>query len=269
MLRRRTIKKITRIRDSVGISNPCGNKKMKKLLLAVILFFTFSHLFADFNDGVLTKFVEFNLASTTTRGIERYNTLYSVQVGAIHHWGEGTLGIQGYEDSFDCTAKAQVWFPFTNWYFETARIAIGCGGVYHFQHYKTISSEHDYMLNSTFRYQSESGITISFYGGYAGKATKLDAIKDGVSWIYDDYPELGMVIDKIWSNGFEIYFEHALNDLYRYPVFCSPHYLLGAAINLDSGLRFSTDVSMRIVDGYAASPYIDSLILKLGVRYSF
>ena len=242
---------------------------MRKILLFLASFFTFSHLFADFNDGVLSKFVEFDMTSTTTRGLERYNTLYSAQTGLSGYWGEGLFGVQGYEDCFDFTAKAQVWFPFANWNFETARIALGVGGVYHFQRYKDVSTEHDYIFNTAFRYQSKSGTTISFFGGYAGKATKLDALADFIPVIYDDYPEAGMLIDKIWDSGFEIYFEHALNYLYRYPVFCTPHYLLGAAVNLDSGLRFSGDISMQVADGYAASPYAGGLLLKFGARYTF
>lgn len=229
----------------------------------------FSFCFAAFNDGKTSKFVQLDLASTTNRGIERYNTLYSAEGGFESHWIDGIAGIQAYEDSFDFTLGAKAWLPFANWYFETARIALGLGGTYHFQRYKDISFEHDYILNTLFRYQSKSGTTITFFGGYAGKATKLDSLSGYVSTIYDDYPEAGFLVDKVWQNGMEVYFEHALNDLYRYPVFCTPHYLLGGAVNLDSGLRFSGDVSMRIADGYAASPYINSLILKFGVRYTF
>ena len=242
---------------------------MKKKLFVFIFTLVSSLSFAEFNDGRLTKFISFDLASTTSRGIEQYNTLFSSEVALLSHWWEGQAGFQAYEDSFDLTFGGQLWFPFANWYFETARIALGCGGRYHFQRYKDISSEHDYLFNTTFRYQSKSGTTITFYGGYGGKATKIDALSSYVPWIYDDYPEAGFLVDKIWQNGFEIYFEHALNDFYSYPLFCSPHYKLGAAVNLDSGLRFGGDISMRIADCYATSPYVDSLIFKLSARYTF
>ena len=242
---------------------------MKKTLLLFLSVFALSHLSAEFNDGKLTKFLELNLASTTTRGIEGYNTLFSIQGGLESHWFEGISGLQAYRDSFDFTISGKAWLPFANWYFDTARIALGLGGIYHFQRYKDISSEHDYILNSLFRYQSKSGTTITFFGGYAGKATKLDALSSCVSTIYDDYPDAGFLVDKIFENGLEIYFEHALNDLYRYPLFATPHYLLGGAVNLDSGLRFSGDISVGIADGYAASPYINSLVLKFGMRCTF
>ena len=242
---------------------------MKKRVYFFLILFLSSLASAEFNDGKLTKFIEIDLASTTSHGIEQYNTLFSSEFGLVSHWWEGITGFQAYDDSFDFTLGAQTWFPFTIWDFETSRIALGAGGIYHFQRYKDISSEHDYIFNTTFRYQSKSGTTISFYGGYAGKATKIDALPSSVAWIYDDYPEAGMLIDKIWQNGFELYFHHTLNDLYRYPLFCSPQYKLGAAINLDSGLRYSGDIALRIADGYAASPYIDSLIFKLSARFTF
>ena len=81
--------------------------------------------------------------------------------------------------------------------------------------------------------------------------------------------QLPLATEQNFFSGFEIYFHHTLNDLYRYPLFCSPQYKLGAAINLDSGLRYSGDIALRIADGYAASPYIDSLILKLSARFTF
>jgi hypothetical protein len=242
---------------------------MKKQLCFLLFVFFSSLAFAEFNDGKITKFIEFDISSTTSRGIEQYNTPVSSEFGLVSHWWEGVTGFQAYEDSFDFTLTAQAWLPCTNWYFETARIALGLGGIYHFQRYKDISSEHDYIINSTFRYQSKSGTTISFYGGYAGKATKIDVLSSYVPWIYDNYPEAGFSVDKIWKNGFEIYFHHTLNDLYRYPLFCSPQYKLGAAINLDSGLRYSGDIAVRIADGYATSPYVDSLIFKLSARFSF
>lgn len=242
---------------------------MKKLLLAFILFFTFSLSFAEFNDGTVTKFFEFDMASSTTRGIEREERLYSGQAGLKARWFDAVAGMQAYEDAFDFTLAGTAWLPFANWNFDTARIALGCGGLYHFQRYKDISSEHDYMFTTNFRYHSNSGFTISFWGGYSGKSTRIDELAEYVPLIHDHYPAAGMVIDKIFSNGFEIYFRHATHDFYRYPVFCSPSYTIGGAINLDSGLRFGGEASLRIIDGYTTAPYVDSLILRMTARFTF
>ena len=242
---------------------------MKLFACFCLLTFFSTAAFAGFNDKSLTKFIECDMTSTSCRGIERNESMASVQVGAISRWWEGCMGMQGYRDAFDFTASGQVWFPFTNFDFETSRIALGAGGLYHYQAYKNISREDDLIAFSTFRYQSKPGTTISFYGGYGFKFTKVLAIYDYTGYIRDRYPSMGMTIDKIWSNGFELYFEHALHDLYRYPLFCSPHYALGVAQNMDSGLRFGGELSMRVVDGYAASPYVDSLLFHLSMRYSF
>ena len=244
---------------------------MRRIFFLILFSISFPSLFAGFNDGKVSKFIEFDLASTTTRGIERYNTTYSVSGGFNSHWVDAITGIQCYKDVFDYTLATEVWLPFTNWQFETSRIALGLGGLYHYQKYKDISSEHDFLFDTTFRYQSKAGTTISFTGGYAGKITHLDALAEigAVSTIYDKYPQAGMLIDKVWSNGFELYFEHSLHSLFRYPLFCTPHYLLGAAVNVESGLRFSGDISMQIADGYAASPYVNGMILKFALRYTF
>ncbi|MBQ8013263.1 MAG: hypothetical protein IJ257_02550 [Treponema sp.] len=242
---------------------------MKKYFLALLFAFTFSFVSAEFNDKKLTKFLEFDITSTTNRGIERNQTLFSGEIGLAHTWGEGLLGIQGYKDAFDFTMQGNGWLPFASWNFETARIAIGLGGIYHFQRYKNISSEHDFLFDTVFRYHSDSGTRVTFYGGYAWKTTQIEALKDYVPYIYDRYLHAKIQVDKIWESGFEMYLEHGLHDLYRYPLFPSPHYLIGFAYNLENGLRFSGDVSMRIVDGYTTPPYIDSLLVKFATRFTF
>lgn len=242
---------------------------MKRFFLVFLVIFSFSHIFAEFDDGKITKFVEFDMTSTTNKGIERYNTLFSGEVGAIAPWWEAVCGVQAYEDVFDFTVRGTGWFPFASWQFETSRIAIGGGLNYHFQRYRNTSSENDYMLFSTFRYKNLGGTTITFFCGFLGKSTKIDALSDNVPFIHDKFADLALQINKIWQKGLELYVEHGIFDFYRYPHFCAPHYLIGAAYNFDTGLRFGCDISVRIVDGYATAPYADSLLLKLSARYSF
>ena len=84
---------------------------MKKRVYFFLIFFLSSLASAEFNDGKLTKFIEFDLASTTSHGIEQYNTPFSSEFGLVSHWWEGISGFQAYEDSFDFTLEAQTWFP--------------------------------------------------------------------------------------------------------------------------------------------------------------
>ncbi|MCR4823299.1 MAG: hypothetical protein K5873_10570 [Treponema sp.] len=243
---------------------------MKKLFFLIAFIFSCSFLSAEFNDGKLTKFIQLNIASTTNRGIERYNIPISTEIGLSHTWAEGFAGIQFYSDAFDFTSQATGWLPFASWNFETSRIAIGLGGLYHFQRYKKISKEHDLLANTVFRYKTNSGTTINFNLGYSFKFTSLDALEDYMDeYMFDRHFNIVMQINKVFSNGFEIYIEHGLHDNYRYPLFATPHYLTGAALNFESGLRFAGDISVRIIDGYTTPPYIDSLIIKLSTRFSF
>ncbi|MBQ8679776.1 MAG: hypothetical protein IJ530_08420 [Treponema sp.] len=242
---------------------------MKKILFILTCVFAFSHLSAESPQNTIKKFVEFDMSSSTTRGIEREQRLYSGQAGLNSRWFDCVAGIQNYEDVFDFTIAGTAWLPCVNWDFETARIVLGCGALYHFQRFRNVSSEHDYMFSSNFSYRSDSGFSITFWGGYCGKSTQIDALKEYVPFIHDHYPYAGIIIDKVFSNGFEIYFRHSTHDFYRYPVFCSPSYSLGAAINLESGLRFGGDASIRIIDGYTTAPYVDSLILRMTARFTF
>ena len=242
---------------------------MKRLFCVFATFLTFSFLNASEPEEKSSKFIEFNMSSSTTRGIERERRLYSGQIGYNAHWFDLLAGIQVYEDVFDATFAGEIWFPFTNWYFEEARLVLGVGGIYHFQRYKDISSEHDYIFDSCFRYRSYTGFTLTFRGGYSGKTTKVDALAGYVPLIHDHYPEFDIRIDKVFSSGFEIYYSHGTHDLYRYPVFCSPTYTLGGAANFDSGLRFGGEAALRIVDQYTTAPYVDSLVLRMTVRYTF
>ncbi|MBQ4378988.1 MAG: hypothetical protein II821_07325 [Treponema sp.] len=244
---------------------------MKKPLLSLVSLLSFSFLFAGFNDGKTTKFVQFDLTSTTYTGVERYNTLFSGEAGAVSHWWETSAGIQGYKNAFDFKAGGQVWFPFTNWEYDILRLSLGAGALYHFQKYSDVSFENDFLAFSTFRLWMDGGLTVSFFGGYSWKITKLSALDDcGIyPYVFDDYPTAGMTIDKVWENGLEFCFEHSLHDDYRFPLFCAPRYAFLLAVNLDSGIRYGAEYSFRVIDGYAASPYVDSRLIKLSARYSF
>ncbi len=244
---------------------------MRKLFSIIVCLFSFSfyQVFSAPTDKNIKKYIEFDMISYTFRGIERNKTLFSSQFGLKTHWTDSVIGCQWHENVFDFTVEGEVWCPFTNWYFDTARISVGMGGIYHYQRYTNISHEHDYIIDSTFRYCTESNFMISFKAGYAGKRTRVYALEKYFPDIYDRYFEAIFHLDKVWSNGFEIYWEHGLHDMYRYPLFCSPHYMLGAAVNLDGGLRIAADLSIRIVDGYTTAPYIDNSIFKISARYTF
>ena len=247
---------------------------MKKNLVIFLFLFSFSLSFAEFNDGKLTKFIEFDLSSSTTRGIEREQTLFAELVGVNSHWFDAIVASQSYKDYydvnvFDFTIAGETWLPCAHWYFDTARIALGLGVLYHFQRFTDISSEHDFIIDSCFRYQSKSGTTITFRGGYSWKMTRIDALASNISLLNDRYPTAGMLIDKIFANGLEIYFEHAAHDLFRYPIFCMPEYTLGCAMNLDSGLRFGGEIKLCVTDQYTTAPYLEGLILRMTARFLF
>lgn len=242
---------------------------MKKKLFVFLFILRASLSFAEFSDHEITKFLQFDLSTSTTRGIEREQRMFSGEAGLRAHWFDAVAGIQAYEDAFDFSIAGEGWLPCANWYFEEARLALGIGALYHFQRYKDISSEHDYMLDSCFRYQSYTGFTLTFRGGYSFKTTRLDELADYVPLLHDHYPVAGIKIEKIFSNGFEIYYEHSTHDFYRYPIFCTPQYTLGAAINLDSGLRFAGETELRFTDQYTTAPYLEGLILRMTARYTF
>ncbi len=249
-------------------------KKMKKNFCFLFLFFFSSLLFAefdacDFDDGKITKFVQFDMASSTTRGIEKEQTLVSFEAGAFSHWFDSIAGFQISEDAFDFTLAGEGWLPCANWYFGERRLVLGVGGLYHFERYKDISWEHDFIIDSAFRLSSLSGFCLTFRGGYSFKVTQIDALQGYVPNLFDHYPEVTIQIQKKFSNGFEIFYEHSSHDMYRYPIFCSPVYKLGAAINLDSGLRLGGEGTIRFVDQYTTAPYCDSLILRMSARFSF
>lgn len=238
---------------------------MKKLLACFIFLSFISLLPAD----SVSKFLQFNLSSSTTRGIEKSNTLFAGEAGFAARWFDGLVGIQGYEDAFDFTVAGEGYFPFANWDFDEARLALGIGSLYHFQRYKDISTEHDWIFDSVFRYHTYTGFTLTFRGGYSFKMSRIDALADYISPIWDKYPSAGIRIEKLFSNGLELYYEHSTHDLYRYPVFCTPDYILGAALNMDSGLRFGGEIELRFSDQYTTAPYCNGLILRMTARYAF
>ncbi len=244
-------------------------RQMRKFFFIFFFILVSSHSFADFSDHEVKKFLQFDMSSSTSRGIERGQNLFSGEAALEAHWWDAIAGIQAYEDVFDFTIAGESWLPFTNWYFDEARLALGLGLLYHFQRYKDISSEHDYMLDSVFRYHSYTGFTLTFRGGYSGKTTRIDELADYVPLLHDHYPVITIRIEKLFSNGFELYYENGSHDMYRYPIFCTPDYILGMAINLESGLRFGGEMELRFSDQYTTAPYLEGMILRMTARYTF
>lgn len=245
------------------------NKVTKSLLFFVFLFFSLFPVSAvSSREKKIEQTLTFSLSNTTSRGIERYKTQYALQYDFISYWFDATAGIQAYEDIFDFTIAAEYWLPFTNWYFHKSRLSLGLGGLYHYQNYFDISCEHDYLADACIRYKTDAGFTFLFRNGWSGKATKIYAINT-IPYIYDNYYEAVLFLDKIWQCGFEMYLEFGTHEFYRYPVFSNPHYMLGAAYNMTSGLRLGGDLTVGLVDHFTTPPYLSTLLFRLTMRMKF
>ena len=153
----------------------------KTFLLIFLLSVNFSLVFADFENHEITKYAQLNFALPTVGGgIESEKMMVSSEFCLETHWFDGIIGIKLCKNAFDFTIAGDGWLPFANWYFNRGRLSIGLGSLYHFQTYRDISSEHDFIIDTDFRYHSYEGFTITFHGGYSIKASHLNELPDSV-----------------------------------------------------------------------------------------
>jgi hypothetical protein len=211
--------------------------------------------------------VTFCMGSAYEKGVEAGTTPLSAVYALSVPVFSGYAGMQTTDVVFDLTAGA-AWWPLRFHPF-TSELKFGVAGVYHFQNYTGISTEHDILGGLALRFQTAKKCSVSFAVSYAEKITTVFAVQDYVPYFHDHGMAVLFSFDKVWKNGFEVYYEGGSYDLFRYPLFCSPSGTYGIAINTRQHLRFAAETEIRWSDLFTVAANIDSLIFRGSLRYTF
>jgi hypothetical protein len=211
--------------------------------------------------------ITFYAGASVVRGVEQG----SVLGGGIYSFSntkfEALSGLQCTKDVLDITA-AGAWKPFV-WNIDRHVISIGIDALYHFQNYTDISNEHDIIGGLLFEYETPFSLKMFFNTGYAEKITTVFAVQNFVPYFRDHGISACTGFDKTWKSGFELYHMIGTHDVFRYPLFCTLSFTYGAGWNFKNKVRLSMEAETRMTDIFIVAANLDSMELRLALRYSF
>ena len=245
--------------------------QMKKVfaLSAAIFFLFLSSVFAKVEalpqEERPRQFVQLSYGRTMNRGINR-----SKNYGEIQHnfdWQPfgGLVGFQSDAALYDLTIRT-CYLPFVGGH-QNGAWRFGASSAYHMQRSIESFRSHDILLEIEARWISTNGLTFTGRSGYAFKATTFDAIK-GLAIRNHDFVAYAEV-DKVFSNGIELFTSIGTYNLYRYPLFFCPQWTFGAAYNFKKAFRLGALVEVGMTDFYASVAYFNHIMVKCNARICF
>lgn len=243
---------------------------MKKSVLVFSLVFCGAALFSL---EIPEQFVEAGTGYVAAKNVERefnpFNLVYGVRDKSLQRTGryEAVAGIQFSDKIFDLTVAGDYFIPYTSWRFDSSAIDIGAGILYHFQRYYSLYSEHDFYLDSIFRFTAFDKLVFIWKAGSGGKAALIDSLDHGAVWDFT-FSALAS-LTYYFDCGAEIYGSVSSHELFRYPLFYTPSYTLGFAWNFRRGIRLSSDIGIRMRDRFVVAPYLDRFEWNIKARYTF
>ncbi|MBR5096066.1 MAG: hypothetical protein IK094_03045 [Treponema sp.] len=243
---------------------------MKKLVpFATFLFLSLASAFAAIEPLPQTErpkqFLQFDFAQSADRGIERKQNWFGMEYNFDWQPFVFFTAFQLDSRTTDLTIRSD-YLPFTSRR-EKGHWRFGAATTYHLQRYNNSYWEHDLLEEFEIRWISNKGLTFTVRNGYAFRLTTFDAIND---FHITDHDFVAFVeVDKLWSNGLELFTSLGSYNLYRYPRFFCPQWTFGAAYNIKDAVRLGVILDLSMTDFYASVAYFNHVLVRWNVRFCF
>lgn len=251
---------------------------MRKFFLAVVLIFAFFALLPvlpAFSSGFERpwQFVEAGTGYVAAKNVERefnpFNLSYGIKAKSqdITWKYDALAAVQFSNKIFDFTLCGDYFVPYTSWKMENAQIDLGANIIYHFQRYYGLYTEHDFYLESVFRFSTHNRFIFLANLGSGVKAAFVDVLQRGALL---DFTFSGSVAASYcFDSGAELYSGIVSHELFRFPLAYTPTNFFGFAWNFKNGLRISSDIGIRLHDWFVVAPYIDRYEWNIKARFTF
>ncbi|MBQ0051647.1 MAG: hypothetical protein KBT11_06220 [Treponema sp.] len=216
------------------------------------------------------QYVQSETGVVNSRGYEKtyvpFDLLYGISDPAQKY--EALSALQFTKNAFDLTLTGKYFIPKFNWNPGSTEINLGVGLWYHFQAYYDLHRENDLIFDTIFRL-NWSRFKYEGHFGYGVKFATVNGLSSSVNPLTDMTLKMSNEFSWNFQNGLELHLLVASHDLYRFPLFYSPVYNLGAAWNFTNGFRVNADFGLRMRDQIITAPYMDTIYFRTGVRYTF
>lgn len=246
-------------------SNP-----MKKTVALALTTLAMSRAFPNFRalpdkNEIPLQWAQFSFARSLDSGFEASRSFFSMEYDIAIAPFYAFAGAQLTDDTEDLTFSTG-WFPleFQN---KQGLLKFGLDFDYHVEWYDGISCEHDFIISPELHWQTNHNFLISFRLGAVRKITDIYIISEKPvgSW----GAEVIMTVGKSWKNGLEIRLEAGTHSMYRFPIYGTVILTPSVAYTLKSRFRAALEAEITMRDYFAASYYMDSVLIRATGRLLF
>lgn len=211
------------------------------------------------------QWIQFDFGGTLNRGIQRNQPFGSAEYNFDWQPFQATTGFKTDSRITDFTLRSS-YLPFA-FYKERGVWRLGAASSYHLQRYSNSFFEHDILEEFEARWISKRGLTAAMRIGYSWRITTFDALKNFC--ITDADPVACVEVDKLWSNGLELFAALGSYSFFRYPLFFCPQWTFGAAYNIKQRVRLGAALELSMTDFYASVARLNQIAVKCNARLMF
>lgn len=200
-------------------------------------------------------------------GGERDEYIFSSEYFANWKEIEAYTGLQNYHSIFDFTIGADYFPSIFRHDFTEKTLSVGFGGIYHFQNQRKIAYENDLVFNSYFKILTQKKFSFTAILGYGRKYAIVHELSSDA--LIDNTVMMGILLDKKFSNDFEIHYYLRNFDMYRFYLFDSTVHDFGCSGFVTDKIKIGGDLELKYPDQFGTAPYLNGLWLKFSAAYYF
>jgi len=142
----------------------------------------------------------------------------------------------------------------------------GFGFTWHLYRYFKSFTENDFIVTTRFRWIKGPVFSFENGVGFLFKYASIDAVKDKMPLIYNFSYNFDISFNWKLFQKANVWCAVKFQDYFDYPLAISPFYKIGFDLQLEPGLIFGLDYSLKFVDMFFSAVYLNESILHLTMK---
>ncbi|MBQ0003165.1 MAG: hypothetical protein KBT21_06475 [Treponema sp.] len=175
---------------------------------------------------------------------------------------DATAGFLVSENNFELATDFSIYF------INLEKFGAGFNGVYHFKTYDNTFNEHDIILGFDIFFKPVKWFKVNVKAGYLRPCSEIITLrKFGNEWICNNSVYLFCRTQFEPVENLNIYLQASNCELFRYMLFSSASFTLGAEYTFNFGLSLKSEVVSRFIDIICLSARYDSTDFRISAGY--
>lgn len=175
---------------------------------------------------------------------------------------DATAGFKLSEINFEISNDLTIYFV------NIEKFGAGFNCIYHFNTYDNTFNEHDLILGADVFFKPTDWFTIKFRTGYLRTSSEIFALrKYNNEWITNNSVYLYLKTQFEPIENLNLYLEASNCELFKYMLFSSASFTIGAEYTFNFGLSIKAEAVSRYIDIITLSARYDSTDLRISAGY--